>query len=410
MRLRGPLHLLTGNLDDALVSATECHVGAAVAVGATAAAAAAAQAAQAANAPGAPDIDVPTFTRREKAFNEQTRQVLDQGRTQAQLGSGLLSRLEPELLQALGFDVQTSSVDPAILQSAEQRVADLQGQIAQREQGITDARGRKRRGGSQKARKENRRDRNRLQSELQLAQEELGRLQANPSQVTGISRTPSEAEQQQAGIETGLGSRVLAALAGDVPANPALVRDFAEQEKVLRSRLSRDFGPEFEATTLGNSAIRDFQARRDEAFEQDRRATLVELTGLQSGLSSDILNRTLARQEGASAIGTNRFRSSEALQGIGQAFVNAQQPFQALRGQKSAVSAEQAKLDAEAQAREQALLAQAGQSAANVAGIGAGNLAGGIGSVMQAQRDKPHNAAQNALADPSFVAANNRGF
>jgi len=375
-----------------------CFVGAAVAVGATAAAAAAAQAAQAANAPGAPDIAVPTFDRRENELIRQTRSSLDQGRTQTELGSGLLSRLEPELLRALGFDVQTSGVDPAQLQAAQDRVASLQSAIGEAESTRIGAKGRKSKGGSPKARKTARKERNRLQQELDLAQAELGRLQSNPMQVTGLSRAPSEAELQQGQIETGLGDRVLTALGGELAASPALTREFEEQEKVLRSKLARDFGPDFESSTVGAANLQNFYRARDEAFENDRRNTLAQLVGLQSGLSSDILNRTLARQEGASAIGRNRLTSGEAFQNLGQAFTNAQQPFQSLRGAKTQRDIQQAQLDQQAEEQRQAMISGAIQSGSQALGAGAGVAAGGFGGAGSSSGN-----VANILSDPRFT-------
>jgi hypothetical protein len=363
-----------------------CSVAVAVGVG-VAAAAAAAQAGLAASqsgksdAPGAAGIPGPT--RSELQAQESTRQLLGEGRRTAEAGVGLQGQLEPELLRALGYDVEATdnragiSEAAAAVQAAQANASAIQGRINELKAGMQQARASGAKGGLRPSKRAKRmlvKERNAAQSEIQRLEGELGRLQTNPFTITGVSRTPTEAETNQAEIEQRLSERGLAALAGELPDNPKLLRDLSEQEAVLRQRLARDLGTGYESTTIGNDALRTFEQRKQEILEDDRYKTINQLIPLGSGLSSDILNRTIGRQNASSQIARERFLGTDALAGLADAYTRSQQPQQALRGEKGAAARQKAELDAAAKARKDAAYQQAistfASGATNAAGAG----------------------------------------
>src|SRR5439155_3218596 len=126
---------------------------------------------------------------------------------------------------------------------------------------------------------------NLAKKQIPALQAQLGRVQANPNVISGIHRDKTEAEKQQAEEETLLGQKSLAALKGDYPIDPALMRQTNEQESVLRQHLANTLGPDYENTTQGSEALRAFNESKVETFENERRKAIAQFIPEQSGLS-----------------------------------------------------------------------------------------------------------------------------
>lgn len=96
--------------------------------------------------------------------------------------------------------------------------------------------------------------------------------------IIGLSEDPMQAEVRKGFLE-----RSRAALAGELPVNPALMRDLATQEQQLREGLRKQLGTGFETSTPGMEALQRFGESRNILLEGARRGdlTLAEQLGLQ---------------------------------------------------------------------------------------------------------------------------------
>ena len=117
-------------------------------------------------------------------------------------------------------------------------------------------------------------------------------------ELISAQRAEDPLAERRREIEEGFLERTEAALAGELPVNPALLRDLGEQEATLRERLRQQLGPGFETSTPGIEALGEFGQRREELLEGARRGdlTLGEQLSLarqqaQEATLSNFLNR-----------------------------------------------------------------------------------------------------------------------
>src|SRR3990172_2008136 len=98
-------------------------------------------------------------------------------------------------------------------------------------------------------------------------------------------------------IEKGFLERTQAALAGQLPVNPALLSDLAENERTLRETLRRQLGPGFETSSPGIESLGEFGQRRSELLESARRGdlTLAEQLGISRQQANDLQLQNLLR-------------------------------------------------------------------------------------------------------------------
>ena len=101
----------------------------------------------------------------------------------------------------------------------------------------------------------------------------------------GLTVDPLEQSlrDREQGIREGFISRTEAALAGDLPVNPALLRDLEQRQALLGENLRRSLGPDFTTSTPGQNALAAFERERNIALEQARRddLTMAEQLGIQ---------------------------------------------------------------------------------------------------------------------------------
>jgi hypothetical protein len=101
----------------------------------------------------------------------------------------------------------------------------------------------------------------------------------------GLTVDPFEQSlrDREQGIREGFISRTEAALAGDLPVNPALLRDLEQREALLGENLRRSLGPDFATSTPGQNALNAFERERTIALEGARRSdlTMAEQLGIQ---------------------------------------------------------------------------------------------------------------------------------
>lgn len=107
--------------------------------------------------------------------------------------------------------------------------------------------------------------------------------------LTGIKEISSPEERQiselEQAIELGFLNRTQAALKGELPENPALLRDLKDQEEALRDRLRKQLGSGYETSSPGIEALSSNTEDRNIALEQSRRddLTLSEQLGIARG-------------------------------------------------------------------------------------------------------------------------------
>lgn len=83
-------------------------------------------------------------------------------------------------------------------------------------------------------------------------------------------------------LQERLYERALKAVQGDLPSDPALVRELKEREDQLTEQLAKDFGSISAGRTSspGMERLQDFEQFRFEALDQSRRRDIGQITGL----------------------------------------------------------------------------------------------------------------------------------
>ena len=142
---------------------------------------------------------------------------------------------------------------------------------------------------------------------LQDAQRRFG-------QVEGLERSDLAMQPARLQAEGGALARLNAALAGDIPVNPALLRDLAKREETFQESLRRSLGPDFIASTPGLEGVIEFEDFRNRSLEQARRDDLITAANLAQSqatsnraLSDALFGRTTAglQSPGVSATGNS---------------------------------------------------------------------------------------------------------
>lgn len=84
--------------------------------------------------------------------------------------------------------------------------------------------------------------------------------------ITGLVLNPEGPAALQNDVNTQLLKRTQQALAGTLPVDPNLQRQFDTSEAVLRSQLAKNLGPGYETSTPGIQALADFTKRKNETI------------------------------------------------------------------------------------------------------------------------------------------------
>lgn len=117
-------------------------------------------------------------------------------------------------------------------------------------------------------------DLNKLLLPIQLAQAGLRPTYGQDGKVTGYEEIPDPLKDTRKEIEAGYLDRVSKALKGELPVNPALLKDLGDRETQLRETLRKNVGPGWETSTPGIEAMTKFQTERDNILEAARRGDL----------------------------------------------------------------------------------------------------------------------------------------
>ena len=117
-------------------------------------------------------------------------------------------------------------------------------------------------------------DLNKLLLPVQLAQAGLRPTYDSSGKVTGYEEIPDPLKDTRKEIEAGYLDRVSKALKGELPVNPALLKDLSDRELQLRETLRKNVGPGWETSTPGIEAMTKFGTERDNILEAARRGDL----------------------------------------------------------------------------------------------------------------------------------------
>jgi len=137
-----------------------------------------------------------------------------------------------------------------------------------------------------------------LQTQVRDAQ---ARVDAGKKQIQGFEEIPNELQSLRQQIEKGGLDRSLAALKGELPVNPALLRDLSDQEAVLNESLRKQLGPGYEQSTAGQNALGEFLQRKESLLDASRRDDLSlgeALSISRQGSQDQAINNLLARASG----------------------------------------------------------------------------------------------------------------
>lgn len=302
-----------------------CSVGAAAAVAVTVATVAAAgiAAAQSAGAfdkgvPGTPGYIPPSTS--EVSFNRGTRQILDAERAilDDALAQGKL--VEPDMYRALGLEpVYDRPEDPEVaglsneLSGKQNRVSEIQRELAAL------------RGKKGDRFHQLRRERRQLNKEISSLSGEVERRGAVGRRVVGFKRLEGVADPTgSAGGEFGaaldeFNTGLSRALKGEEPLDPTLKRAFDEKEQVLRERLRRQMGPDYETSTAGRAALANFDRERSEAFAQYNRQSIAFYSELAEGRAGALSELTSERMRNLAFPSSFRASLASQLEGAAEA-------------------------------------------------------------------------------------------
>ena len=272
----------------------------------------------------------PKARRAEKKYRRSTKQIIAEARRVLEGGVGLQAELMGPALADLGFEFDTIDNREALTSA----LTDLESLSSERDQlrrQVRSRAGKKRK----KARKKLQSRRRQLNREISALEQEVGRLQTNPLQVTNVRRAaPSEQDAVEDSIDAGIRSRLDAALTGEAPDDPRLLRQIAEGRDTLLEGLRRRLGSGYEGSTPGSQAIADYDQRSRETLADARRADTATFGDLflRDVAQDEVL--AASRQERTFAIPRERFSASEVLSRLGLVNVDAQSPYQFDRDQE----------------------------------------------------------------------------
>ena len=240
---------------------------------------------------------------RERLFNRGTQDIMDSERSILDDALAQGKNIEPEMYKALGLEpVYDRPEDPDLanlsqtLSGKQTRLNEIRTQRAalQSQKGP----GRK---GRQKQLRHLTREANQLNKEIPAYQSEVEQRGAVGRKVVGFKPLAGVADPTgSAGGSFGaaldqFNLHLADALAGKEPLDPTLKESFNERERVLRERLRRQMGPDYETSTAGTQALANFDRERSEAYAQYNRQSIEGFSKLAEGRAEALQSLTSGR-------------------------------------------------------------------------------------------------------------------
>lgn len=274
-------------------------VGVAAAATAAAAAASAAQKAKAAgSAPGAPGM-----AKWESVYNKGTKDILDEERSVIENAVNEGNLMQPEIYRLLGYepvyegeDVDTKGIADKLAR-AESRVNDAQTKLIAARSAKPGTVGGK--AGKERQIKKFARERRIANNEAAELRQQLGEAQTTGRRIVGLKPLesgigdPTGSKDGLFKVAFDLENEALArALKGEEPVDATLKTAYDEKERMLRERLRRQLGQDYETSTAGAEALANFDRERAEAFKQYNMEATQLYGKLTSERAADLSNLT----------------------------------------------------------------------------------------------------------------------
>lgn len=226
----------------------------------------------------------------ERLFNRGTEDVLNEERQAVEQAMAQGALISPEMYRALGYEpiMEDRSAD---LAAATSKRDEIKAQLAEAEAKLT----KRRKGGlgkhpghkfdwEEKAGPLKKQVRL-LRSQLNEAERTLGDISAAPLRITGFNKIdPTDPTQAKGGAYReafDLQNETLRrAMLGEESIDPTLEREYQERERLLRERLRRTIGPDYESSSAGIEALANFDREKSEAKWQYNRQTVKDFSAL----------------------------------------------------------------------------------------------------------------------------------
>ncbi len=197
-------------------------------------------------------------------------------------------------------------------------------------------------------------------------------IRDNSGAVTGYEKAPDPLAAKRTEIEGLALDRSLAALKGELPVNPAVLRDLDKSEQSLRDRLIKQLGPGFETSSPGIEALNLFEESKNITLEGARRGDLTLAEQISLARGADSLGRTdnsLNKLYG--------FPASIAAQGLnfGRASTGYTDPISAFRAERE-LGLKASMFNAQLESQQQSTFGQVMGGFGKLAGVALGSLAG----------------------------------
>ncbi len=148
--------------------------------------------------------------------------------------------------------------------------------------------------------------------------------------ITGLTLDPNSTAAQQNAVNKQLLDREQQALAGTLPVDPGLERQFASSEELLRSHLQSQLGPGYETSTPGQKALADFAQRKQETIYSAQHGEIGSAAQLAyAGQGVNQANIAGGQGSGALLQGAANYRNPYAVPGVSgvQGVQSVQSPF-----------------------------------------------------------------------------------
>lgn len=152
------------------------------------------------------------------------------------------------------------------------------------------------------------RQRQEVLRKLQVARRDEGAAAASPYKIVGFKKlngedipadSPLSMQNPNNQILRAQQQRLLAALRGENPTDPTLLKALDEKERKLHAQLQQQLGPDYAVSTIGSDALRNFEREKAEAVAQYNREIIGEAAqqNIEQGthvenLLASFLNRT----------------------------------------------------------------------------------------------------------------------
>lgn len=259
----------------------------------------------------------------ERLLGRAARDILGEERRSIEQALGAGAQIQPEVYRALGFEPEYADRSGEIAPLVSQRDA-LKAQLAAAEARSTLGQGKGKKPlakGHSPNQSPEAKKRNKLRKQIAVLDSQISDLQTQPGIITGLRKLgPNDPTDSEGGAFREAfneqNDALLAALRGEAPMDPTLLRKQQEEEAKTREGLRRQLGSDFESSTPGIRALEDMKKRHVEEQATYNRELIGQMSGLTENRATALSNLTGARIEQLNAPARAQASLAEALGGV----------------------------------------------------------------------------------------------